>query len=71
MYQSSVDQVDYLMSLFPSTPAGCGSRSPFRLTTTSLTEGQLDAWEPGGPQGLDAAQTRPDSISTRPGRLPR
>ena len=48
MYQSSVDQVDYLMSLFPENTRQLWLQVPFRLTNaTSLTEGQLDAWEPG------------------------
>lgn len=48
MYQSSVDQVDYLMSLFPENTRRMWLQVPFRLTNaTSLTEGQLDAWEPG------------------------
>lgn len=48
MYQSSVEQVDYLMGLFPENTRRLWLQVPFRLTNaTSLTEGQLDAWEPG------------------------
>jgi predicted phosphoadenosine phosphosulfate sulfurtransferase len=48
MYQSSVDKIDYLMSLFPENTRRMWLQVPFRLTNaTSLTEGQLQAWEPG------------------------
>jgi len=48
MYQSSVDQVEYLMSLFPENCNRLWLQVPFYLTNaTSLTESQLQAWEPG------------------------
>ena len=48
MYQSSVEQVRYLMSLYPENTRPLWLQVPFRLTNaTSLTEGQLNAWQPG------------------------
>lgn len=48
MYQSSVEQVEYLMSLFPEHTKPLWLQVPFYLTNaTSLTQGQLRAWEPG------------------------
>lgn len=75
MYQSSVDQVEYLMGLFPEHTRRLWLQVPFRLTNaTSLTEGQLDAWEPGAhkiwmrPKKPDAIQHPPwtqDQITVR------
>lgn len=48
MYQSSVEQVRYLMDLFPENTRKLWVQVPFRLTNAaSLTEGQLDCWAPG------------------------
>lgn len=48
MYQSSVEQVEYLMHLIPEATKKMWLQIPFYLTNaTSLTEGQLRAWEPG------------------------
>lgn len=48
MYQASVDQVEYLMDLYPEATNRLWLQVPFHLTNaTSLTEGQLIAWEPG------------------------
>lgn len=48
VYQSSVEIVDYLMSLFPEATKRMWLQIPFYLTNaTSLTDGQLRAWEPG------------------------
>jgi predicted phosphoadenosine phosphosulfate sulfurtransferase len=48
LYQSSVDQVDYLMGLFPEVTKKLWLQIPFRLTNaTSVVEGQLQCWEPG------------------------
>lgn len=48
LYQSSVDQVDYLMSLFPEATKRIWMQIPFNLTNaTSVVEGQLQCWEPG------------------------
>lgn len=48
MYQSSVEQVDYLMSMMPEYTKRLWLQIPFYLTNaTSLTQGQLRAWEPG------------------------
>jgi predicted phosphoadenosine phosphosulfate sulfurtransferase len=47
-YQSSVDQVEYLMTLEPAHTKPLWLQVPFFLTNaTSLTEGQLQCWEPG------------------------
>jgi predicted phosphoadenosine phosphosulfate sulfurtransferase len=48
MYQSSVDQVEYLMGLFPESTKRLWLQIPFFLTNaTSVREGQLRCWEPG------------------------
>lgn len=48
MYQSSIDQLDWLMNLMPGVSREMWLQAPFFLTNaTSLTEGQLRAWEPG------------------------
>lgn len=48
MYQSSIDQVEYLMALFPERCKRMWLQIPFHLTNaTSVDEGQLIAWEPG------------------------
>jgi predicted phosphoadenosine phosphosulfate sulfurtransferase len=48
VYDSTVKQVDYLMTLFPENTIPLWLQIPFRLTNaTSLTESQLICWEPG------------------------
>jgi len=48
MYQSSVEQVAYLMELFPGVTIKQWLQIPFNLTNaTSREEGQLGAWDPG------------------------
>lgn len=48
LYESSVAQVDYLMSLYPENTTRLWLQIPFFLTNaTSTTEGQLRCWEPG------------------------
>lgn len=66
MYQSSVDQVEYLMSLFPENTRRLWLQVPFRLTNaTSLVEGQLDAWTPGQHK-IWMRPKRPDAIQHTP-----
>ena len=48
VYQSSVEQVAALMVMFPANTKRMWLQVPFNLTNaTSLTDGQLRAWEPG------------------------
>lgn len=48
MYQASVDQVEYLMGLYPENVTPLWLQVPFRLTNAvSVEEGQLQCWEPG------------------------
>jgi predicted phosphoadenosine phosphosulfate sulfurtransferase len=48
VYQSTVDQVDQLMALFPGVVTRLWLQVEFRLTNaTSTTEGQLVCWEAG------------------------
>lgn len=48
VYQSTVDQVDHLMHLFPESIARIWLQIEFRLTnSTSVDEGQLICWEAG------------------------
>lgn len=48
VYQSTVEQVDYLMNLYPENTIRLWFQFPFKLTNaTSFEEGQLICWEPG------------------------
>lgn len=48
MYQSSIDQVEYLMDLYPENVNKLWLQIEFRLTNaTSFDEGQLICWEAG------------------------
>jgi predicted phosphoadenosine phosphosulfate sulfurtransferase len=48
VYQSTVEQIEYLMTLAPKHTNRLWLQVPFRLTNaTSLHESQLIAWEPG------------------------
>lgn len=48
VYQATIDQVEYLMALFPQNTNRLWLQVPFNLTNaTSLTEPYLTAWEPG------------------------
>lgn len=48
VYQSTIDQVEYLMTLYPENVIPLWLQLEFRLTnSTSSTEGQLIAWEAG------------------------
>lgn len=48
VYQSTIDQVSYLVEMFPETAIVSWLQLPFRLTNaTSVEEGQLECWEPG------------------------
>ena len=48
-YEATIEQIKYIMfEMFPDVAIPCWYQIPFRLTNaTSLTEGQLTAWEPG------------------------
>ncbi len=48
VYQSTVEQVRYLMTLYPENTTKLWFQFPFHLTnSTSFEEGQLICWEPG------------------------
>ena len=48
VYQSTVDQIDYLMNLYPENTIPLWLQIPFLLTNaTSVEEGQMLCWEPG------------------------
>jgi predicted phosphoadenosine phosphosulfate sulfurtransferase len=48
MYQSCIDQIEYLMALYPENTKRLWLQIPFYMTNaTSLTESQLYCWEPG------------------------
>jgi len=71
MYQSSVDQAECLMKLFPGVGKPMWLQVPFKLTNaTSVTEGQLDCWEPGKhqvwmrPKRSDAVKAKPWDVNT-------
>jgi predicted phosphoadenosine phosphosulfate sulfurtransferase len=64
-YQSSVDQVDYLMNLFPDNTTRIWLQMEFRLTNaTSVQDGQLVCWE-AGKHKLWMRPKREDSIKFR------
>lgn len=66
VYQSTVDQVDYLMSLYPENTIKFWLQIEFHLTnSTSLVEGQLIAWE-SGKHKIWMRSKRPDSIHFKP-----
>lgn len=48
VYQATVDQIEYLMELYPENTNRLWLQIPFNLTNaTSLSEPQLMCWEPG------------------------
>lgn len=48
VYQSTIDQIEYLMELYPENTNRLWLQIPFALTNaTSLTESQMICWEPG------------------------
>jgi predicted phosphoadenosine phosphosulfate sulfurtransferase len=48
VYQSTIDQIEYLMSMYPENTNRLWLQIPFYLTNaTSLEESQLMCWEPG------------------------
>lgn len=66
VYQSTVDQVDYLMNLFPENTIRLWLQFPFRLTNaTSLSESQLICWEEGKHQ-LWMHPKKPYAIQHKP-----
>lgn len=66
VFQSSVEQVEYLMNLFPENTAKLWLQVEFNLTNScSLTEGQLRCWEPGK-HALWMRSKREDAIKAPP-----
>lgn len=66
VYQSTVDEVEWLMGLHPEHTTRWWLQVPFRLTNaTSLTEGQLRCWEPGEHK-LWMRPKRDDAVKARP-----
>lgn len=66
VYQATVDQVEYLMSLFPENTIPLWLQVPFRLTNAvSVEDGQVQCWEPGAhkiwmrPKRMNAIQHPP------------
>ena len=48
IYQSTVDEVDYIVNLYPENTTDLWLQVPFNLTNaTSFAESQLQCWEPG------------------------
>jgi predicted phosphoadenosine phosphosulfate sulfurtransferase len=48
VYQSTIDQVEYLLNLYPENTNRLWLQVPFNLTNaTSYTDRYLTAWEPG------------------------
>lgn len=66
-YEATIDQIKYLMyDLFPDVAVPVWYQFPFHLTNaTSLTEGQLIAWEPGK-RDLWMRKREPGSIHRAP-----
>lgn len=67
VYDSTVKQVDYLMSMYPENTTRLWMQLEFKLTNaSSLTEGQLICWE-AGKHKLWMRPKRSDSIQHPPG----
>jgi predicted phosphoadenosine phosphosulfate sulfurtransferase len=48
VYQATIDEIDYILSLFPENTVPQWLQVEFNLTNaTSIEDGQLHAWEPG------------------------
>jgi len=66
VYDSTVKQVDYLMSMYPDNTNRLWLQLEFKLTNaSSLTEGQLICWE-AGKHKIWMRPKRPDSIQHPP-----
>lgn len=66
VYQSTIDQVRWLMTLYPENTVKLWFQFPFKLTNaTSIEEGQLVCWEPGKHKVWMRAK-EPDSIQHIP-----
>jgi predicted phosphoadenosine phosphosulfate sulfurtransferase len=66
VYESTVQQVDYLMSMYPENTIRLWLQLEFRLTNaTSLSESQLICWEKGKHK-IWMRSKRPDSIQYPP-----
>lgn len=66
VYQSTIDQVRYLMTMYPENTIKYWFQFPFRLTNaTSYEEGQLICWEPGKHK-VWMRHKEPDSIQHIP-----
>lgn len=66
VYQSTIDQIKYLMSYYPENTIKYWFQFPFRLTNaTSYSEGQLICWEPGKSE-IWMRHKEPDSIKAPP-----
>lgn len=66
LYQSSVEQVEALMSMFPKNTKRMWAQFPFRLTNaTSIEQGQLECWAPGEHKVWMRPKTA-DSIKAKP-----
>lgn len=66
VYESTVEQVDYLMSLYPENTIRLWLQLEFNLTNaSSLTEGQLKCWE-AGKHKIWMRPKRADSIKFAP-----
>jgi predicted phosphoadenosine phosphosulfate sulfurtransferase len=71
VYQSTIDQVRWLMNLYPENTTRLWLQFPFHLTNaTSYAEGQLICWEPGKhkiwmrPKEPYAIQHKPWDVAT-------
>jgi predicted phosphoadenosine phosphosulfate sulfurtransferase len=66
VYQSTIDQVEYLMALYPENTNRLWLQIPFTLTNaTSLTETHLDCWEPGKHKAWMRSKSK-DNICAKP-----
>lgn len=66
VYDSTVKQVDYLMSMFPENTVRLWFQMEFKLTNAvSLTEGQMICWE-AGKHKIWMRSKRADSIQHKP-----
>ena len=69
VYQSTIEQIRYIMNLFPENTIKCWLQCQFRLTnSTSFKDSQLNCWE-RGKNKIWMRSKEPDSIHYKPWSL--
>lgn len=68
MYQSTIEQVEYMMQLYPENTTPLWLQVPFTLTNaTSVSEAELQAWAPGeSARWMRKKRNAPGTIKHKP-----